>query len=210
MKLYYADLLNPRKACALARYLKSPVEFVYVAVEKGEQKRPAFLAINPNGKVPALADGDRSVWESNAIMCYLAEKAGSDMWPHDERQIDIVRWFSWDANHFSRHGGALYFEYLIKSRFGVGAPDPAAVEEALGEFRKSARVLDDHLRDRKYLVGERLSVADFAVAAALPYAEQARIPLAEFPNIQRWYDRLNELEAWRDPFPRIAPAAVAA
>src|SRR3954462_9511039 len=70
MKLYYADTLNPRKACAVARYLNSPVEFVHVDLRKGEHKTPAFLAINPNGKVPAFSDGDLKLWEANAIMCY--------------------------------------------------------------------------------------------------------------------------------------------
>ena len=85
MKLYYAEVLNPQKACAVARHLNSPVEFVAVDLARGEQRQPDFLAINPNGKVPALTDGDRSLWESNAIMAYLAEKAGSDLWPHDGR-----------------------------------------------------------------------------------------------------------------------------
>ena len=88
-----------------------------------------------------------------------------------------------------------------------GAPDPAAVEEARGFFRRSAQVLDTHLHDRKYLLGERITVADFATAVALPYAADANIPLNEFPNIVRWHDRLCELPAWRDPFPKTAIAA---
>ena len=81
MKLYYFDVLNPRKACAVARYLNAPIEYVYLDPAKGEHKTPQYLAINPNGKVPALTDGDLKLWESNAIMCHLAQKAGSDLWP---------------------------------------------------------------------------------------------------------------------------------
>jgi len=69
MKLFYCEALNPRKACAVARYLDSPVEFVRVDIAKGEHKTPQFLAMNPNGKVPVLQDGARTLWESNAIMC---------------------------------------------------------------------------------------------------------------------------------------------
>jgi len=207
MKLYYSDTLSPRKACAVARYLGSPVEFVLVDLAKGEQQSAAFRAINPNGKVPALTDGDRSVWEANAIMCYLARKAGSDLWPGDERQIDVVRWLSWDASHFTRHAGSLYFEHIIKRRFGIGAPDPAAVEESTGHFRRFARVLDDHLRSREYLVGNALTVADFAVAVTLPYADEASLPLSEYPAVERWHARLNELPAWREPFPRVTAQA---
>lgn len=208
MKLYYYETLNPRKACAVAKHLKAPVEYVRVDLGKGEHRTPEFRAINPNGKVPALSDGATCMWESNAIMCYLAEKTGSDLWPGDNaRRIDVVRWLIWDTAHFSRHGGTLYFEHIIKKKFALGAPDPAAVAEATKYFRQYATVLDSHLRGRKYLVGDSLTVADFAVAATLPYAEDARLPVAEFPEIQRWHGQLNEMEAWREPYPAMAEAA---
>ena len=210
MKLHYAETLSPRKACAVARHLGSPVEFVPVDLAKGEQRSAAYLAVNPNGKVPTLTDGDTSLWEANAIMCHLALRAGSDLWPREaERQIEVVRWLSWDASHFTRHAGSLYFEHIIKRRFGIGAPDPAAVEEATGHFRRFAGVLGDHLRGREYLVGESLTVADFAVAVTLPYADEARLPLGEFPEVERWHARLWELPAWREPFPRTAIAQAA-
>jgi glutathione S-transferase len=202
MKLYYMETLNPRKACAVARYLNSPVEFIRVDLAKGEQRRPEYLAINPNGKVPALEDGATKLWEADAIMCHLARAAGSELWPKDaDRQIEVIRWLSWNANHFTRHAGSLYFEHLIKPHFGQGGPDGAVVEEATGFFKRFGAVLNDHLQGRKYLVGDTLSVADFAVGITLPYAEQAKIPLGEFPEVERWHARLNELPAWREPFP---------
>jgi glutathione S-transferase len=201
MKLYYWDTLNPRKACAVAKYLNSPVEFVPVDLGKGEHKRPDYLAINPNGAVPALEDSGKTLWESNAIMCYLADKAGSDLWPHDERQIEIIRWLSWDAFEFAPQAGTFYFENIIKPRYSLGDPDAAALERATDQFKRFAGVLNDHLRGRDYLVGDGLTVADFAVAASLPYADDAGIPLDGFSEIQRWHARLNELEAWRQPFP---------
>lgn len=206
MKLYYAEVLNPRKACVVARHLNAPVEFVRVDLGKGEHQTPQFLALNPNAKVPVLDDGGHVVWESNAIMAYLARKAGSDLWPSDERQIDVVRWLSWDLVHFTQYTGALYFEHLIKPMFDLGDPDPAAVEEASGQFRRFAGVLDDHLKGRKYLVGDGLTIADFAVAISFPYADRAKIPLGEFPEVERWHDRLNALPAWREPFPALVPA----
>ena len=207
MKLYYAETLNPRKACAVAKYLRSPAEFVHVDLGKGEQKSPSFLAINPNGKVPTLEDGETKLWEADAIMCYLARAAGSDLWPNDERQIEVTRWLSWSANHFTRHAGALYFQNIIKPNLLGRAPEPQAVEEATGFFRQFAQVLNDHLRGRRFLVGDALTIADFSVAVALPYAEQAKIPVGEFPEIERWHGRLNELPAWREPFPAAAAAA---
>jgi glutathione S-transferase len=207
MKLYYAETTNPRKACVVAKYLNSPVEFVHVDLRKGENRTPEFLALNPNGKVPVLETGGGSLWESNAIMCYLARIAESDLWPNDDRQIEVMRWLSWDSQHFTRHAGSLYFQHIIKPAFGLGGPDPAVVEEATGFVKRFAAVLNDHLSGRDYLVGNGLTVADFAVAITLPYAERARIPLAEFPEIGRWHGRLSELPAWVEPFPATRAAA---
>lgn len=145
MKLYYFETLNPRKACAVAKYLGSPVEYVRVDLGKGENKTPEFLAINPNAKVPALTDGSTRLWEADAIMGYLAKAAGSDLWPGDERQIEVMRWLSWNAYHFTRHAGALYFQHIVKPLiFGTG-PDPKAVEEATGFVKQFAQ-------DRKSVV----------------------------------------------------------
>ena len=211
MKLYFDTLLNPRKACAVAKYLKSPVEFVAVDVGKGEHRTPQFMLLNPNAKVPLLVDGDKVIWESNAIMCHLATKASSDLWPQDDRQIDVLRWLMWDATEFAPQASTFYFEYIVKSRFKIGPPDVAEITKATAGFMRYAAVLEAHLRGRSYLVGDKLSVADFAVAITLPYADAAHIPLADFPEIRRWHALLNELEAWRDPFPtNSTPASAAA
>ena len=202
MKLFYAETINPRKACAVARYLNVPIDYVHVDLGKGENRTPEYLAVNPNGKVPAFEDGDLKLWEANAIMCYLARAAGSDLWPGDARQIEVIRWLSWNSEHFTRHAGSLYFQNIVKPALGLGAPDEAAVKEATGFVRRFGAVLNDHLRGRKYLVGDALTVADFAVAATLPYAAKAKIPVEEFSEIMRWHARLNELPAWREPFPK--------
>lgn len=207
MKLYYAETLNPRKACAVAKYLNAPVEFVHVDLTKGEQRKPSYLAINPNGKVPALEDGEHRIWESNAIMCHLARAAGSDLWPNDGRQAEVLRWLSWDAHHFTQHAGTLYFEHIIKPVFSLGPPDQVATKQATGYVLQYGHILNEHLRGRAYLLGDVLTIADFALAVTLPYAERAKIPIKEFPEVQRWHGRLNELAAWREPFPKVIAAA---
>jgi glutathione S-transferase len=207
MKLYWSDVLSPRKACAVAKYLQSSVEFEYLDLGRGAHRTPEYLAINPNGKVPTLIDGGRVLWEADAIMCHLAARCDSGLWPQDARQVDVIRWFSWDLQHFTAHAGTLYFEYIIKRRFGLGDPDLVEVKRATNDWRRYAAVLDGHLRDRRWLVGDTITLADFAVAVTLPYAERAHIPLDEFPAIKHWHDRLNELDAWREPFPIVAVAA---
>lgn len=207
MKLFYFETSNPRKACALAKHVEAPVEFVRVDLSKGEHKTPEYLAVNPNGKVPALQDGETCLWEADAIMCYLADKMNSPLWPKDARQIDIIRWISWATSHFSRHGGILFFERFIKPQFGLGETNPTAVEEAEGFFRQFGAVLDGYLKGRDYLVGGTLSLADFAVASPLPYAGQAALPLDDFGEIRRWYATIEALPAWRHPFPEDAASA---
>lgn len=207
MKLYWSDVLAPRTVCAVAKYLESPVDYVYLDLGRGEHRRPDYLAINPNGKVPTLVDGARALWESDAIMCHLAARCDSELWPQDARQTEVIRWFSWNHQHFTAHAGTLYFEHIIKPRFGLGDADPAEVARATAEFRRYADVLDCHLHGRRYLVGDAITLADFAVAVALPHAAGAHIPLGAFPALQRWHERLNELDAWREPFPEIALAA---
>jgi glutathione S-transferase len=208
MKLYYFEGLNSRKACAVARHLGVPLQHVRIDLAKGENKAPGYLAVNPNGKVPTLVDGDTRLWEANAIMAYLARAAGSDLWPRDDdRQIELTRWLSWDAWHFTRHGATLVFQHIVRPRFLGAGPDAKAVEEATAFFRQFAAVLNEHLRGRRYLLGDTLTIADFAVAATLPQADIAKIPVAEFSEIVRWHERLSELPAWREPFPKTVAAA---
>lgn len=201
MKLYYAEALSPRKACAVARYLRSPIDYVRVDLAQGEQRSEWFLELNPNGKVPVLVEGGHVLWEANAIMCRLAQAAGSDIWPMDARQADVVRWLSWDAAHFTRFAGELYFEHLIRPHIGLGPADPANVASATAQFRAAAGVLDAHLSRTSWLVGEAPTIADFALGVTLPYAVPAHIPVDDFPAIRRWQARLSGLEGWDSPFP---------
>ena len=90
---------------------------------------------------------------------------------------------------------------MIKPGFGLGDPDPTEIEDATGYFKQFASVLNAHLKGRSYLVGERLTVADFAVAAFLPLAKEAQLPLEGFHEVERWQAKLMELPAWRQPFP---------
>lgn len=211
MKLYYHQVSsNARKACALARHLGLQADYVAVDPTKGEQRTPEFLAINPNGKLPVLVDRGRTLWESNAILVHLAHAAGSDLWPADPAaQIDIIRWFSWEQAHFARHAGALFFENFIKGTLGHGEVDPDAVAESTGFLHRFAAVLDGHLKGRDHVVGDGLTVADFALGAVVPLAATGKAPLDGYAEIARWYAGLEALPAWRDPWPERADSAAA-
>lgn len=211
MQLYYFESPNARTACAAARHLGAAVEFVRIDLKLGEHRRPDYLALNPNGKVPTLVDGDTVLWESPAIMAYLAQQSGSDLWPSTpSAQVELLRWVHWSAAHFNHHGGALFFERIVKAAFGFGAPDPAAIEAADKHFRRFAQVLDKHLQGRRYLLGDTLSVADFAAATMLPWKDAAQLPLDGCPRLTEWYARIEALPAWRQPYPDAEAADMAA
>jgi glutathione S-transferase len=208
MKLFYFETPNAHKPCAVAKYLGSPVDYVRIDLGNGDQKRPEFLAINPNGKVPALEDGDVKLWEGHSIMAYLAHKAGSDLWPRDPlQQIEVMMWLNWDTAHFSRHAGRLYFENFLKGAFDLGVPVQSEIDDAMGYFKQFAGVLDSHLKGRNYIVDDRLTIADFGVASFLPVASDAKLPLEGYDEIHRWYDALMKIDAWREPWPDTASAA---
>ncbi len=207
MQLYYFHTPNSRKPIAVAKYTNAPVDYVFVDLGKGAHKQPDFLAINPNGKLPALADGEVKLWEAHSIMAYIAHKAGSDLWPTDPvDQIHVLKWLNWDTAHFSRHASRLWFENSFKAIIGRGDPDPAEVEDATGFFHQFATVLNDFLEGRSHLVDDRLTIADFGVATYLPDAAAAKLPLDDYPEIQRWYATLAALDAWREPWPQQAAA----
>lgn len=197
--LHYSRNLNPRVAVAVARYLDAPV--IYVRSSPRDPKHEAaFRAINPNALVPILVEAHRTLWETDAIAHRLSELAGSDFWPTDVRIAEMIMWLSWSAHHLNRAAGDLYFERVVRPTFSNERAPPAAIEEALREFRDHAAVLDAQLEGRTWLVGNRISYADFRVATALPFADAAGLPLAEFPRVKRWHDSLLAIDAWRAPF----------
>jgi glutathione S-transferase len=200
MKLYYSPNLNPRVAVAVARHLRSPVEFVR-ASPRHPDHIAAFRSINPNALVPVLEEDDgRRLWETDAIACRLSAVAGSDFWRGGDAQPEMIQWISWAAHHLNAAAGVLYFERLIRPRFSDQPAPVAVVEEAMDNVRAHAVILDAALANRPWLLGESLSYADFRVGTALPFADGAGLPLDGLRNLARWRDRLEAIDAWRDPF----------
>ncbi|MGH8751183.1 MAG: glutathione S-transferase family protein [Burkholderiales bacterium] len=194
---------NSRKVVAVARHLNLPLEIVPVDLAQGEQRKPEFLKLNPNGKIPVLVDGDFVLWESIAIMEYLAsKKPGTSLWPESPRaRADISRWLCWTVAHWGPACGLYLWENMIKKMMGMGAADAARLKEGAAAFQQFATVLDDQLRKNEYLTGTNLTLADFAAAAWIAYSEPAQMPVAPYANIKRWYARISALPAWRDSAP---------
>src|SRR5262245_22625272 len=210
MQLYgIAPSPNTWKVRAVAAHLGLPLEFEPLDVAKGDLRTPAYLALNPTGRTPTLVDGDVVLWESTAIMHYLAERKPNALWPNDPRsRADIMRWQSWQLQHWGRDAcDALLFERLVKRFFNWGPPDAGIVDRAMAAFHREAQVLDAHLSKQAFLVENEVTLADFSVAALLFHAQAADIPLAPYPHIREWFGRVSALPAWQTTAPQMPAAA---
>lgn len=194
---------NCRRVNATIQHLGLDVDVVEVNMP--DTKKPEYLALNPNGKVPTLIDGDLALWESRAIMQYLAaQKPDSALWPNDpKKRAEIARWQFWEASHLSRGTGAYAFEKLFKRIFMKQDADPAALAAGEKEWRTHAPILDAQLANRKWLLGDELTLADFSVGACFSYARASGLPTSEYPHIEAWLGRLDEVPAWKNTAPKM-------
>jgi glutathione S-transferase len=186
---------------ALARHLALDCELVPVDLSRGDHRTPAYGALNGNRKVPALEDDGTVLWESNAILFYMASKRPErGVWPSDVKaQADVLRWLFWESAHWDAESiGMVSFEKSSKRVLGLGAPDPAFIARGEQNFDRFAAVLNDALRGTPWLASDRPTLADFSIGGLVPSAERSGLPIAAFPEIVRWYEGLAALPAWRE------------
>ena len=187
--LYYHPSPNPAKVALLLEELAIPYEVVPVDTRKGEQHQPAFLAINPNGKTPALTDGDATVFDSTAILTYLAQKHGKFLPPGDDKsQARFLSWMAFVSSGIGPYSGqAVHFEHF--------APEPKdyAVNRYMFEAERHWTLIDAELGKGRYMMGDSYTILDMAVwgwARAVPFilGEGAWDKL---PNLKRFMDEMN-------------------
>ena len=215
MKLkLHAFPLSPRsfKVLAVANHLGIEHDLVICDLTKGEQRRPEFGTINPNHKAPALEDGDFKLWESNAMIVYLASlKPEGGLLPTNERaRANVAQWMFWESTTWDPPIAILAFERGVKALLGLGAPDPVEIEKGTQRVTAAATILDAHLKGRAYVCGEKLTLADFALGSALILEEMAQLPLAPYAEIKRWGAQLSGLPAWQAVQALRKPPAAAA
>jgi len=210
---------SPRalKVIALKNFLGLEAEIRVLDYFRAEHLQPQFADLNPNRRMPVLEEDGWVLWESNAILYYLALKVPScDLWPRDRReQTDVVRWLSWESGHWDRAWDMLLTEH-IKKRFFVTRqsghrtegtttdPRPADSERVLEGTRlvtELAGILDDHLRSRQWLVGSTPTIAEFAIASWIPSATPVGVSLEGFEAISRWYGAVAALPGWQQAIP---------
>jgi glutathione S-transferase len=206
MKLYYHPASpNGRRAILTLRQLGLEAEEIVVDFARGDLTTPEYTKLNPNQKIPTLVDGDFVLWESNAIMQYLAtKKPEAGLLPRDERgRADVLRWQCWNMNHFAPTVGTFNWENLLKRVFNAGEPDAAKLAQAEKELPRFAKVLDAQLSSRRYVTGDQLTVADLSIAASLMFRIPARVPLEPYPNVRRMMESIEALDAWKSTQPKL-------
>jgi glutathione S-transferase len=202
MKLYlFPPSARVLAIVALKNHLGIDCEVHHIDLGRGDQLAPQYVTLNPNKKMPTLEDDGFVLWESNAILFYLAAKRpDKGLWPSDLKdQADVLRWLAWEGAHWDAESvGMVAYEKASKAVLGIGPPDPAFITRGTQNFGRFAAVLDESLRGKTWLVGERLTIADFSVAGLVPSAERLALPIESFPEIMRWYGGLAALRSWQD------------
>jgi GSH-dependent disulfide-bond oxidoreductase len=190
IELHTWNTPNGRKISVALEEMGLPYSVHTVNIGKGEQFKPEFLKISPNNRIPAIVDPEGpggspiSVFESGAILIYLAEKTGKFM-PSDQRKkISVLEWLMWQMGGFGPMPGQVHHFLQVT--------DPADQKYGLERYSKETRrlygVLDKRLAGREY-VADECSIADFAILGWAWRHERHKVDLAEFQNVKAWYER---------------------
>ena len=203
IELHTWDTPNGRKISVALEEMGLPYRVKTVNITKDEQFNPEFLAISPNNRIPAIIDPDGpdgkpiSVFESGAILIYLAEKTGRFL-PRDLRgRVAVLEWLMWQMGGFGPMPGQVHHFLMVK--------DPADQRYGLERYSKETRrlygVLDRRLNGRPFVAtSEEPSIANFAILGWAWRHERHGVDLAEFPEVRRWYEAMMARPATRRGF----------
>ena len=185
--LYTAATPNGHKASIALEELGLPYTLKVLDLTAGDQKRPDFLAINPNGRIPAIVDHDASgfaVFESGAVLIYLAEKTGRLMPTDVQGRSRVLQWLMFQMGGVGPMMGQanVFFRYFPEKI-------PAVIDRYQGETKRLFRVLDTHLKDREYLAGD-YSIADIANWAWVRTHRWSGVDIDDLPHLKRWRDAI--------------------
>jgi len=187
LKFYFNGSPNPTKVALFLEEAGLPYEAIPVDTRKGDQFKPAFLAVNPNGKVPTIVDGDVAVFDSNAILLYLAEKTGKFLPPPAARG-ELLSWLMFVATGVGPFSGqAVHFKHHATEKVGY------ANTRYQYEAQRHYGILDERLAKNRYMVGNAYSIVDMDVwgwARLVPFimGEEA---WAKLPNVKRLVDEVS-------------------
>lgn len=189
IKFYYHPSPNPLKIALFLEEAGLPYETITVDTRKGEQFSPEFLKINPNAKTPALVDGDVAIFDSNAMLLYLAEKTGKFL--PENTLAARGQMYSWLM--FVATGIGPYFGQCVHFRHFAPEPKDYAVQRYSYEANRHLKVLDDHLAKTHFMLGDTYTIVDMAVwgwARVVPFVV-GDDAWQKYPNVKRLLDEIN-------------------
>jgi len=187
-----------RRVTTAARIMNIEVERVTVDLFKGESQTDDFKSrLNPHGLTPVLEEGDIVLWEASAINLYLADHANSPLaGTTREERFQVLQWMFWSGEQWRTFTTTIFDERVAKTILRV-PKDESVIKFAEGKIRAAAKVLDQHLEGRKFMVGNGLTFADIDIAAPFSQVDRARFPFKEYPNLIAWHDNLlQSFPAW--------------
>lgn len=188
---------NVQKVMWLVEELAIPHRHVEVGGAFGGLDKPEFLAMNPHGRVPVIDDDGTVVWESHAILRYLAAAYGDARWWHNDPELrsNVDRWVDWSATTLQPDclNGIFWGFY----RTPEAQRDKVAVGKAIERTARHMQLLDRHLADRQFITGPSLSLADIAVGTNLFRYRNLDIPRPHTPHVDRWYALLEQRPGYR-------------
>ncbi len=153
----------------------------------GDSKKPDYLVLNPNGRIPTLVDGDLVLFESMAINLYLAKKYGGDLWPKGEAdQARAIQWSFWGMTELEPHLMAILLHRIMLPEEKRKA---AVADAAARDIARPLDVLESHLADREYLLDGPFSIADLNVASVLSMARMVGFDVSGWPKVATWLGR---------------------
>ena len=190
IKIYGGKIGSAFRCHVLMLEMGLEFETVDVDLRKGEQLKPEYLELNPNGKIPCIVDGDFVLWESMAINNYLAEKYQADLAgsnPQEKALID--QWSYWSLLELQNH---LYTIAFNRFFLPEDQRDEVAIEKAMEELSKPFGILEGQLDGKDYMLGERFTLADINVGSVVLVADFAQHDYSPYKNISRWITKLKE------------------
>lgn len=189
-----------RRVTTAAKIMGIELERVNVDLFKGESQTDKFkLRLNPHGLTPVLEDGGFILYEAAAINLYLANKVNSPLVGTTEKdRFQVLQWMFWSGEQWRTFTTTIFDERVGKTVMGV-PKDESLIEFADGKIRAAAKVLDQHLEGRNFMVGNALTLADIDIAAPFSQVDRAKFPFKEYPNLIAWHDNLlQSFPAWAE------------
>lgn len=195
VKLYWFWSVNPQKIRLALEELEVPHEIIFVDFFKGELQQQGFNNLNLNRKVPIWLDGEMELWESNAMLVYLGEQENR-LWPAEsEKHSDALQWLFYESRHLAKGVGTLWYNDFIMPKVQRSG-DPEARQAAETDLLAPLKVLEDHLVESPWMIGEEYTLVDCCYGPLLDALQLSQFDMAPFPATSAYLEKIRQRPKW--------------